>query len=151
MVTVRRGSLAPYVSKTIQLTNGWADYTEAFEAHEPADVSGTMAVTFSPVSQSALLLDDVSLRQTDSSLGNPTEFRDAVVEALRGLKPGILRYVNWQDLGDSLDNSLAPMFTRKRSGYSVYSTTENNLMPGLHEFLTLSAHLGAEPWYSMPR
>ena len=150
MVTVRRGSLTPYVSKTIQLTNGWADYTEAFEAREPADVSGTMAVTFSPVSQSALLLDDVSLRQTDSSAGNPTEFRDAVVEALKGLRPGILRYVNWQDLGDSLDNSLAPMFARKRSGYSVYSTSENNLMPGLHEFLVLCEHIGAEPWYSIP-
>lgn len=150
LVTVRRGSLAPYVSKLIQLTDGWADYTETFEARESAGVSGTVVVSFAPASQSALLLDDVSLRQTDSDPANPTEFRDAVVNTLAGLRPGILRYVNWQDLGNSLDNSLAPVFARKRSGYSAFSTSENNLMPGLHEFLVLCEHLGSEPWYNIP-
>ena len=149
-VNVRRGALAPYLDAMIDLTNGWANYSLPFGADEGPDVSGAVVVEFAPVQQSAVLLDDVSLRQTDSDPGNPTEFRDAVVNALRGLKPGILRYVNWQDLGNTLDNELAPVFARKRSGYSVYATNEINLMPGLHEFLVLCEHLGAEPWYNIP-
>lgn len=149
-VSVRRGSLAPYLDTVVDLTNGWADYSLPFGADEGPEVSGTVVVEFAPVQQSAALLDEVSLRQTDGDPGNPTEFRDAVVAALRGLKPGILRYVNWQDLGNTLDNELAPVFARKRSGYSVYATNENNLMPGLHEFLVLCEHLGAEPWYNIP-
>lgn len=150
LASVRRGSLAAYLSQTVQLPNAWTNVSLAFPAAEPADVSGTVTVELSPVSQSEVLLDDVSLRQTDSDPANTTEFRDAVVDAIAGLHPGTLRYVNWQDLGDSLDNSLAPLFARRRSGYSVYSTTENNMMPGLHEFLALCEHVGADPWYCIP-
>lgn len=150
LASVRRGSLTPYLSQPIQLGTAWTNIALAFPVAEPADISGTVTVEFSPVNQSAALLDDVSLRQTDSAPDNPTAFRDAVVDTLRSLKPGILRYVNWQDLGNSLDNELAPVFARKRSGYSVYSTSENNMMPGLHEFLALCEQVGAEPWYSIP-
>ncbi|HBJ87720.1 MAG TPA: hypothetical protein DDZ88_28465 [Verrucomicrobiales bacterium] len=150
LVTVRRGTLTPYLSQTVQLTGGWADYALPFTVSEPDTISGTVRVSFSPVNQSAALLDDVSLRQTDSDPANPTEFRDDVVNALRGLRPGILRYVNWQDVGNSLDNALAPVFARKRSAYNVYATTENNMMPGLHEFFVLCEHLGSDPWYSIP-
>ncbi|MBL9183209.1 MAG: hypothetical protein JNN17_13815 [Verrucomicrobiaceae bacterium] len=148
-VTVRRGS-SPHLSQTIQLTNDWVDYTLPFNAAESETVSGTVSVEFSATGQSALLLDDVSLRQTNSDVGNPTEFRDGVVAALRELRPGILRYPNWQMLGNSLDNDLAPVFARKRSGYSAYGTSENNMLPGLHEFLVLCEHLGADPWMSVP-
>lgn len=149
-VTVRRGSLTPYLSQTIQLTSDWADYTLPFSVNEAVSTSGTISVGFSATGQSAILLDDVSLRQTDSSATNPTEFRDDVVSTLAGLRPSILRYVNWQQVGDSLANALSPLYGRKRTGYSVYSTSENNMMPGLHEFLVLCEHLGANPWYSMP-
>ncbi|MBI5766258.1 MAG: immunoglobulin domain-containing protein [Verrucomicrobia bacterium] len=151
-VSVQRGSQAHYLNQTVQLTSEWADYTIPFPQilNEPESVSGLVNVAFSATGQSALLLDDVSLRQTDSDAANPTEFRDEVVAAIAGLRPGILRYVNWQDLGNSLDNSLAPVFARQRSGYSVYATSEANMMPGLHEFLVLCEHLGTEPWYSMP-
>lgn len=150
LATVRRGTQTPYLSQAVVLTNEWADYALPFSAAEPDTISGAVRVSFSPVNQSAVLLDDVSLRQTDSRADNPTEFRDDVVDALRGLRPGILRYVNWQDVGNSLDNSLAPTFTRKRSAYNVYATTENNMMPGLHEFFVLCEHLGSDPWYSIP-
>ena len=149
-ISVRRGTTITHLNRTIQLTGDWAEYSEPFPASETNTVTGAVSVTFACANQSEILLDDVSLRRTDSDAGNPTEFRDEVVEALRGLRPGILRYVNWQDAGNTLDNSLAPPFARRRSGYSVYSTTENNMMPGLHEFLVLCEHLGAEPWYCMP-
>jgi hypothetical protein len=148
-VTVRRGG-SPHLSQTVQLTGDWADYVLTFSAAEAETVSGTVSVEFSPTGQSAMLLDDVSLRQTNSDAGNPTEFRDGVVAALRELKPGILRYPNWQMLGNSLDNDLAPVFARKRSGYSAYGTGENNMLPGLHEFLVLCKHIGADPWMSVP-
>lgn len=150
LVSVRRGTGTPYLSQTVQLTGDWADYSIPFTAAEAATISGTVSVSVSATGQSDLLLDDVSLRQTDGSPANPTEFRDAVVEAIAGLNPGILRYVNWQNMGNSLDNEIAPPFARMRSGYSVYSTTENNFMPGLHEFLVLCEHLDAEPWYCIP-
>ncbi|NDD29159.1 MAG: hypothetical protein EB084_12915, partial [Proteobacteria bacterium] len=150
MVTVRRGSATPYLSQTVQLTTSWADYTLPFSAAESTTVSGAVSVAFSPVSQSAVLLDDVSVRQTDGSVTNPTEFRDDVVDAIKGLNPRLLRWFTFQDLGDSLDNVLAPLFARRRSGYSVYSTNENNLIPGLHEYLVLCEHVGADPWYMMP-
>lgn len=149
-VSVRRGSLAAYLSQTVQLTSDWADYSLPFAVSEAVTTSGSITVGLSATGQSAVLIDDVSLRQTDSSVMNPTEFRDDVVDALAGLKPGILRYMNWQQIGDSLANALSPTFARKRSGYSVYATSENNMMPGLHEFLVLCEHLGANPWYSMP-
>ena len=149
-VLVQRGSLDAYLDEPVTLTPGWADYSLPLHPHEGSDVSGSVVVSFSTAQPSEILLDDVSLRQTNSDPGNPTEFRDDVVNALRGLHPGILRYVNWQNLGNSIDNEIAPVFGRMRSGYSVYSTTENNMMPGLHEFLVLCEHLGAEPWYCLP-
>ncbi len=152
LISVRRGNLTPYLQQTVQLNTEWTDYAIPFPQiiNEPETVSGTVSVQVQASGQSAALVDDVSLRQTDGSALNPTEFRDAVVETLQGLRPGILRYVNWQAEGDSLANSLAPVFGRRRSGYSSYSTIENNMMPGLHEFLALCEHLGADPWYSMP-
>ena len=45
---------------------------------------------------------------------------------------------------------IAPPFARLRSGYSVYSTTRDDLEHGLHEFLELCETLGAEPWYVVP-
>ncbi len=149
-VTVRRGSLTPYLSQTVQLTSEWADYSLPFSVSEAVSTTGTISVGLSATNQSAILIDDVSLRQTDGSATNPTEFRDDVVSTLEGLRPGILRYVNWQQVGDSLANALSPLFGRKRAGYSVYATSENNMMPGLHEHLVLCEHLGANPWYSMP-
>lgn len=149
-VTVQRGSLTPYLSQTVQLSAGWADYELPFSASETATVSGTMTVRLAATGQSEVLLDDVSLRQTGGDTTNPTAFRDPVVQALRELRPGILRNPNWQSMGESLDNELAPLFGRMRSGYSVYNTSENNMRPGLHEFLELCENLGAEPWYCMP-
>lgn len=148
-VSVRRGS-TPYLSQTVQLTTDWADYTYSFPVSEDVAVSGALGVNLSATAQSDALVDDVSLRQTDSSASNPTEYRDDVVNAIAGLNPGVIRYQNWQDLGDSLDNVLATPFARMRSGYGAYVTSENNMMAGLHEHLVLCEHIGADPWYPVP-
>jgi hypothetical protein len=154
-VSVKRGN-TPHLDTLVTLSDTWTARELVFPPegqpalNEDESTTGSITVEFSAVNQSAVLLDNVSLRQTDSGPANPTEFRDDVVAALAALRPGILRYVNWQDVGNSLDNALAPVFTRKRSAYNVGGETENNLMPGLHEFFVLCKHLGSEPWYSIP-
>lgn len=155
-VVVRRWGVNPYLDRIITLPETWSNQTLSFPDASSAPlvesetISGPVTVEFSTIGQCAFLLDDVSLRQTDSREDNPTEFRDAVVDAIKGLRPGILRYVNWQDVGNSLDNSLAPVFVRKRSAYNTIALSENNMMPGLHEFFVLARHVGADPWYSIP-
>ncbi len=111
-----------------------------------------VALRIAPTVSSSILLDDVSLTQTDGDPTNTTAFRDAVVNALREYHPGILRY--WvEDLGDTLDNELASPFGRMRAGYTSRYVARVNLidvMYGLHEFLELCELIGAEPWYVVP-
>ena len=108
-----------------------------------------MGLKFQTVGLDSFLLDDVSLRQTNSDPSNPTAFRDPVVQALRTLHPGVLRF--WADqLGDSLDNLIAPLYARKRAGYSAFQVKQEDISYGLAEFLELCQTLGAEPWIVVP-
>ena len=110
---------------------------------------GTVGLSFS-VNGAAVLLDDVALVAAPAA-GNPTAFRNEVVDALRALRPGVLRYMdNGTDFGSSLDNMLAPPFARERTGASEQETLHEDIPLGLDEFLKLCAAVGAEPWYSMP-
>ncbi|HEY3132395.1 MAG TPA: immunoglobulin domain-containing protein [Acidobacteriota bacterium] len=138
-----------FVNQTVSLTGSWNTYNFDFTAAENGSAVGSCQLRFSPVNQSAVLLDDVSLTQTNGDPSNTTAFRDPVVNALKSLNPGILRY--WvEDLGDTLDNEIAPPFARLRAGYSSRSTNREDLLYGLHEFLELCELLGAEPWYVVP-
>ena len=92
----------------------------------------------------------MSLIQIDTDPTNPTAFRDPVVNALKSLRPGILRYNSQYQLGDTLDNLLAAPFARQRSGYSANATTQDQIGWGLHEFLELCEQIGAEPWFTFP-
>jgi alpha-L-arabinofuranosidase len=150
LVQLRRGSGAYWINQTLTLANSWQHYTLEFTAAEDGTALGIIGLTLSPVSQSAVLLDDVSLRQVDGDPSNTTAFRDAVVNTLRSYNPGVLRKPNWQQLGNSLENELAAPFARQRSGYTSYGTTMNDLLVSLPEWLSLCEALGAEPWYPMP-
>jgi len=149
-VTVRRGNSVYASAPQLAIGADWQDYALPVSANETSAGLGSLAISFSTVGNSTVLLDDVSFRKDGGDPTNPTAFRDEIVWSLRELRPSILRYVNWQNLGNSLENELAPVFGRRRSGCYVIATTENNLMPGLHEFLELCAHTGADPWYSFP-
>ena len=150
LVSLRRGSGPYFINQSLQLTNGWRDYTLSFSAAETSETPAVVALQFSPVNQSALLLDEVSLRQTNSSPANPSEFRDPVMATIEGFRPGFLRYPTWQHFGDSLDNELAPPFARMRTEYSAYATSRVNLQLGLHEFLAVCEASGSHPWCSTP-
>jgi hypothetical protein len=151
-VQLSRGSPAnlAYLSQSVVLSTSWQDYTLSFNATEDGSARGTVQALFSPANQSEVLLDDVSLAQsTGGDATNTTRFRDAVVAALRELRPGVLRsYV--EVLGDSLDNQLAQPFGRQRAAYSSQLYTRDSISYGPHEFLELCELIGAEPWYVMP-
>ena len=138
-----------FFSRQILLTPAWRDYTFTFDANENGTAVGTVGLTFS-FDHSAALLDDVSLTAA-AAPDNPTAFRNEVVQTLRDLRPGVLRYMdNGTNFGSSLENLLAPPFARLRTGASTQLTVQEDIPLGLHEFLTLSKAVGAEPWFAMP-
>ena len=138
-----------FVNQTVSLSSAWSTYTVDFAATESGTSRGSCQLVFSAINSSAVLLDDVSLLQVNGDPANPTAFRDPVVSALKQFRPGILRY--WvEDLGDSLDNEIAPPFARQRANYSSRDLVHQDLLYGLHEFLELCDLLDAEPWYIVP-
>ncbi len=138
-----------YLIKHIPLTSNWQDFSFPFTAKETGSYYGPVQVIFS-VNSSAVLLDDASLTEAPAA-DNPTAFRNAVVERLRELKPGILRYMdNGTSFGSTIDNLIAPPFARMRAGYSEGNKEQIDIPIGLHEFLVLCQAVKAEPWFSMP-
>ena len=138
-----------FLSKTVTLTPNWRDYSFTFDASEDGTAVGTVGLTFT-FDHTAALLDDVAVTVAPSP-DNPTAFRNEVVQTLRDLRPGVLRYMdNGTNFGSSLDNLLAPPFARQRSGASTQLTVQEDIPIGLHEFLVLAKAVHAEPWFSMP-
>jgi hypothetical protein len=138
-----------FFARAVPLTAEWHDYSFTFDASETSDAVGTVGLTFN-FDRTSALLDDVSLTAAPAS-DNPTAFRNEVVQTLRDLHPGVLRYMdNGTNFGSSLDNLLAPPFARQRSGASTQLTLQEDIPIGLHESLSLSKAVGAEPWFSMP-
>lgn len=148
-VALRRNAPASttLLNRTLTLGTSWSNQSIDFSATQMNAIGG-LQLQFS-VAQASVLLDEVSLTKTDVDASNPTRFRDPVVAALRTLRPGLLRYMAFQ-LGDTLDNQLAAPMARLRSGFRSTATTDDDLQWGLHEFLELAEHVGAEPWYNMP-
>lgn len=138
-----------FLSKQVTLGTAWREYVYEFSATEDGSALGTVGLTFE-LSNSSALLDEVSLT-ANAAPDNPTAFRDEVVQTLRDLRPGTLRYMdNGSNFGSSLDNMLTPPFARLRTGSSTQESVRDDIPIGLHEFLTLARAIGADPWYTMP-
>jgi hypothetical protein len=135
-------------NQTVTLTGQWQDYTYSFNAAEDGTYIGTVAVSFS-VAGASMYLDDASLTEA-AAPGNPTAYRNAVVNTLKSLQPGVLRYMALSDYGTSLDNVIAVPFARQRAAWSPATTEQDEVPMGLEEFLVLCQTVGAEPWYTMP-
>jgi alpha-L-arabinofuranosidase len=141
------GQTESMLNKQVSLSNRWQDYTLDFTANEH-DTIGTAALGFS-VGGGSALLDDVSLTPARTS-SNSTAFRDEVVETLRELRPGVLRYQDGDHLGSSIDNLIAPVAGRQRAGWSERTAEQGGIPIGLPEFLALCQAVGADPWFNMP-
>jgi hypothetical protein len=138
-----------YLASNVSLTGDWASYSLRYTASENGSEVGPLTLQFSTVDDEALLLDDVSLTEGNGDPANHTQFRDTVVNALKTLRPGVLRF--WANqLGETLDNLLAPPFGRQRSGYSAWYRETSGVSYSLHEFLELCEAVGADPWFVVP-
>jgi alpha-L-arabinofuranosidase len=138
------------LDRSVELRPGWNDYELEFAARENGSAMGNVGLTFGFTAISALL-DDVELTPASRAADNPTAFRDEVVEALRELHPGVLRYMdNGTSFGSSLDNLLRPQLARERAGASTQATVEEDVPIGLGDFLELCSAVGAEPWVTLP-
>lgn len=146
-VSVGRGN--SYFNQNVALTTSWQDYSYTFTANETTAQSNEAYLSFS-VSGGTVLLDDAALTES-ASANNPTAFRNAVVERLQQLNPGVLRYMDsGTDFGSSIDNMIAVPDARLRSG-ALQNTNEMTMVPlGLEEFLVLCQAVGAEPWFTVP-
>ena len=137
-----------FFSKVVTLSDKWSTYNFDFAANESGKDIGTVGLTFD-VAGADVLLDDVSLRGAENA-SNTTAFRDEVVETLRELHPGILRYQDGDHLGSSIDNLIAVPYARVRAGFSEGARQANAIPLGLQEFLQLCEAVHAEPWFNMP-
>ena len=148
-VTLGRDGYSAFIAQSVVLSSSWNTYTLTFTAAESSAI-GQVGLSFSTAfGADSFELDDVSLTKTNGDPTNNTVFRDSVVNALRTLQPGIVRYWGGQ-LGDTLDNLLTPTFGRQRSGFSAFSVESDNIDYGLHDFLVLCQAVGAEPWIVVP-
>ena len=146
--TSKHGAVT-YLNQNVQLTNQWQDYTFSFQAREDGSYIGVAGVTFA-ISGGSALLDDAAVTEEAAS-DNPTPFRNAVVDRLRELHPGVLRYMdNGTDFGSTIDNMIAVPFARQRAGYSQNSAEQDDIPIGLVEFLQLCQAIDAEPWFTVP-
>jgi hypothetical protein len=139
-----------YVELDVRLTPAWEEYGEEFTANEVNLLPGAMEVGFS-VAGGTVLLDDVSLEQTNGDPANQTAFRDEVVETLRELRPGVLRLMESDaGLGSTVDNLLTAPSSRQRAGYGTWFKAADHIPVGIPEFLELCREVGAEPWIVAP-
>jgi hypothetical protein len=148
-----------YVEATVPLTNQWQTFNFPFTASENGTAVGTAELVFSTSSPNNSLganqvyLDDSSLVQQNTDPTNTTVFRDPVVNTLKQLNPGVIRF--WfNQLGETLDNLLTPQLGRQRSNYEYVDI--NYISYGLGEFLQLCQTVGSgtsspiEPWIVLP-
>jgi len=100
-----------------------------------------------------VLLDDIVIWK-DEEHRNPTPFRDTMVDVIKKLNPGILRYL--QMGGSDLETNLRPRLQQVAS-----SRDFRDLLKGarnrarhykfnLHDYYLLCEHVGAAPWYCLP-
>jgi hypothetical protein len=139
-VSLRRGSQAEMVTSTFIPGAEWKRVDLPFTAKDDGPFA-TLELHFE-ASAGRVLLDDVELAPSTAAAAGA--FRDEVVQALKVLSPGILR--DWQgQLGDTLENRVAPPFARRSSRYRV-GEPDIHFQYGLPEFLDLCRATGAVPW-----
>ena len=150
---VRMGGISGAGNQTIDLsvTETWKQHDLALEAK---DVRADQNVGFElRCSGGDVLVDDVEIWK-DEENRNATVFRDIVVDPLKKLHPGILRYL--QMGGSDLETNLRPPlqqmpWTRDWSDLNNQGRNSGNIYPfNLHDFYLLCEHIGADPWYCIP-
>ena len=147
---------------TVPLTPDWKEHKFTFSVDKyPEGWNGMFTIVFQ-LTGGACKLDDLSLVKEGDK--NPTAFCDEVVETLKCLNPGTLRFLNMG--GGSVDNMLTPREARCASSWSrMVAPPIGNSWPGhpkfqgnaielmpysIPEFLALCEEIKANPWVCLP-
>lgn len=141
-VSVKRVGAPPFLEETVAAGPGWSERTFDFEGREPGPAAA-LEVRFT-ARDGPVLLDDVRLA---CRRGDGGAFRAEVLEVLAALHPGLLR--DWQgQLGDTLENRLAPPLARRASRYRAEGAADFGY--SIPEVLDLCRRVGAKPWIVVP-
>jgi hypothetical protein len=147
----RHGS-SPFLDLQHPVESGWHYLEYHFEGDDAGPVGPLEFIL--EASGGVVHLDDVWLGPVqpegtfpESGGGLATEvFNPQLIRLLEQLRPGYLR--DWQgQLGDTLDNRLAPPFARRTTRYRH---GDSDFGYGLPEFLDLNRLVGAQPWLILP-
>jgi hypothetical protein len=132
--------LEGYSSETIP-TDQWQTIEKTFDVAEQDGPNLLYTVVLAEGGD--ILIDDVvAWREGDT---NPTAYRDEFVELIRGLEPGVLRYLI--NNSGTLESRLPPPLGQYACGIGYTGSKEDF---GMHEFLELCEHLECDPWYTLP-
>jgi len=132
----------PGIAQTIAPTGEWKQYTVNLTV-EPVSARGNNAILMLELSATggAVLIDNVEAWKNGDGT-NPTPFRDELVNTMRYINPGSIRYL--RNTRNSLWNAIVPRIEAvAREGRGVDDF-------GTHEFYELCEHLGANPWATLP-
>ncbi len=143
-VRLLRAGTGPLVYRQLTPSPVWQQIVIDFVGRDDGPAS-TLELRFVAAGSGRVLLDDVQLSPRDGVAG---EFRRPVLDALRVLRPGLLR--DWQGTqGSTLENRLAAEFARRvtRSSAHPDGAVFEYSLPG---FLDLCRSLDASPWIVGP-
>jgi hypothetical protein len=151
-IRFHRHGNAPFIHLQHPVEPGWHYLEHPFEADDSGPAGPLEFIL--EASGGIVHLDDVWLGPVPSEGTSPenggglaTEvFNPQLIRLLEQLRPGYLR--DWQgQLGDTLDNRLAPPFARRTTRYRP---GDSDFGYGLPEFLDLNRLVGAQPWLILP-
>ena len=151
-ITFRRHGNPSFIDLELRPEAGWHRLDHYFDAQDDGPV-GPLELRLE-VNGGEIRIDDIWLGPheaafdplADASPQSHFGFAPEVIARLAQLRPGYLR--DWQgQLGDTLENRLAPSFARRASRYRPGNPF---YLYGLDEFLALNRHLGSSPWLVMP-
>ena len=145
---LRGASTGYFVTEKESLTTDWQQFVLSFTATDDGPPN-PLALRFLATGTAGTLvhLDDVQLGRVSDG-ANP--WRAEVIQNLQQLQPGYLRDLELQ-LGDTLQNRLAPAFARSPQRWEPDPTNqEATYLYGLPDFLSLCRQIGAQPWIVVP-
>jgi len=142
-VSFQRVGATAWVDRKVPVSSQWERTVIEFEGGEKG---ATAALDLCFRTTGEVLLDDVDLSRSGEQR---SAFRQEVIGALETLHPEYLR--DWQgQLGDTLENRLAPPEARRASRYRPGDDAATDFFYSLPEFLDLCRQVQANPWIVAP-
>ncbi len=145
----RAKSGAPTLTATFTMDSGkfeftpggqWEKIEKTLAVQQPGDAKGLLLFVLK-AGGGDVLVDDVEVWQEEGHK-NPTPFRDPLVDTLRKLNPGSMRYL--RNTRNTAMNSVMPAIKT----YSMDGRSRDEF--GTHEFYELCEYLKCGAWATLP-